>query len=50
MFRVYVSSQHKVDAYRQVKFEPSSYTSVNIYTPRSTSNHADQQILLHDHF
>jgi len=49
MFRVYIPSQHKVDAYRQVKFEPSSYTSVAFYTPRPTSNNADQQILPHDH-
>jgi len=49
MFRVYIPSQYKVDAYRQVKFEPSSYTSINIHTPRPTSNNADQQILPHDH-
>jgi len=49
MFRVYIPSQHKVDAYRQVKFEPSSYTSVDIHTPRPTSNNADQQILPHDY-
>ena len=49
MFHVYIPSQHKVAAYRQVKFEPSSYTSVDIHTPRPTSNNADQQILPHDH-
>jgi len=49
VFRVYIPSQHKVDAYRQVKFEPFSYTSVDIHTPRPTSNNADQQILPHDH-
>jgi len=49
MFHVYIPSQHKADAYRQVKFEPSSYTSVDIHTPRPTSNNADQQILPHDH-
>jgi len=48
-FHVYIPSQHKVDTYRQVKFEPSSYTSVDIYTPRPTSNNANQQILPHDH-
>jgi len=49
IFRIYIPSQHKVDAYRQVKFEPSSYTSVDIHTPTPTSNNADQQILPHDH-
>jgi len=49
MFRVYIPSQHKVDAYRQVRFEPSSDTSVHLHTPRPTSNNADQQILPHDH-
>jgi len=49
MFRVYILSQHKVDAYRQVKFEPSSYISINIHTPRPTSNNADQQILPYDY-
>jgi len=49
IFRVYIPSQHKVDAYRQVKFEPSSYTSSDMHTPRPTSNNADQQILPHGH-
>jgi len=49
MFRVHIPSQYKVDAYRQVKFESSSYTSVDIHTPRPTSNNADQQILPYDH-
>jgi len=49
MFRVYIPSQYKVDAYRQVKFEPSYYTSVDIHTPRPTPNNADQQILPHDY-
>jgi len=49
MFRVYIPSQHKIDAYRQVKFELSSYTSFDIHTPRPISNNADQQILPHDH-
>jgi len=49
IFCVYIPSQHKVDAYRQVKFKLSSYTSVDIYTPRPTSYNADQQILFHDH-
>jgi len=49
MFRMYIHSQHKADAYRQVKFEPSSYTSVDIHTPKTTCNNADQQILPHDH-
>jgi len=48
MFHVYILSQHKIDAYRQVKFEPYSYTSVDINTPRPTSDHADYQILPHD--
>jgi len=49
MFCIYIPSQHKVDAYRQVKFELSSYTSVDIHTPRPASDQADQHILPPDH-
>ena len=33
MFRIYFTLKHKVDTVRQVKFEPSSYTSVDVHTP-----------------
>jgi len=49
IFHIYIPAQYTIDAYRQVKFEPSSHTSVDIHTPRPTSNHNDQQILSHDH-
>ena len=32
MFRIYYPRKHKVDTVRQVKFEPSSYTSVDVHT------------------
>ncbi|MHB8545134.1 MAG: DDE-type integrase/transposase/recombinase, partial [Leptospirales bacterium] len=42
MFRIYIPSQHKVDTYRQVKFEPSSsYTSVDVHYPPLPSDIAD---------
>ena len=41
MFRIYFPLQHKVDTVRQVKFEPSSYTSVDIHTPPLPSDLAD---------
>ena len=34
MFRIYIPTQHKVDVYQQVRFEPlSSYTSVEVHSP-----------------
>ena len=33
MFRIYLVLKHNVNTVRQVKFEPSSYTSVDVHTP-----------------
>ena len=42
MFRIYISSQYKVDTYRQVKFElSSSYTSVDVHYLPLPSDIAD---------
>ena len=41
MFRIYLPHKHKVDTVGQVTIEPSSYTSVDIYTPSLPSDHAD---------
>ena len=41
MFRMYFPVKYKVDTVRQVKFEPSSYVSVDVHTPPLPSDLAD---------
>ena len=41
MFRIYSPLKHKADTVRQVKFEPSSNTSVHVHTPPLPADHAD---------
>ena len=41
MFRIHFPLKHKVDTVRQVKFEPSSYTSVDVHRPPPPSDLAD---------
>ena len=41
MFRIYFPLKDKLGTVRQVKFEPSSYTSVDVHTPPLSSDLAD---------
>ena len=43
MFRIYFPHKHKVDTVRQVKFESSFYTSVDVHTLPLPSDLADNQ-------